>query len=227
MSGPQKISMIDQNDPARSQIVQLAKALGITGDPDRAVHALGPITLADGRTVNAHVVHAVDPIITDGKSVVMINRTLDPGAGKPALPGGFIDPTQGSGVESAIRAAAREALEEVGVKLNEGVRIGTRNMDRPYDVRIATGGFLKEKYGINDGDVFMVSTQGVRFDVADLSHTNLVAGDDAQPGSARRVEISKISRDTVGIPDHADMVHQAFAHDEAKPAGWDAPTFSR
>ena len=222
MPEPQKSWMINPDDPARNQIAERAEALNITGDPDKAAHALGPITLADGRIVNAHVVHAVDPIITDGKTVVMINRSRDPGAGKPALPGGLIDPSKGGGVESAIQAAAREALEEVGVELGEGIRIGTRNMHRPYDVRVALGDDLKEKYGIADGDIFMVSTQGIRFDIADLSQTNLIAGDDALPGSARRVEINRISRDTVGIPDHADMIHQAFANEEQRPV-WIPP----
>ena len=97
--------MIDENDPARLEIARRARALGITGTPEEASHPLGEITLANGSTVNAHVVHAVDPIITDGEFIVMINRKHDPGMGKPALPGGFIDPTQGGGVESAIQAA--------------------------------------------------------------------------------------------------------------------------
>jgi hypothetical protein len=131
--------MIGDRDPARLEITQRAKKLGITGSPDKAAHALGPITLADGTSVQAHVVHAVDPVITDGTYVVMINRRNDPGKGKPALPGGFIDPAYGTGpsngigVESAIQAAAREAMEEVGVDLGKShaTLVGTRNMDRP------------------------------------------------------------------------------------------------
>src|SRR4051812_23526059 len=75
--------MIDNNDPARLEIVERAKTLGITGTPDKAAHVLGPITLADGRTVQAHVVHAVDPIISDGDELVMINRVNPPGKGLP------------------------------------------------------------------------------------------------------------------------------------------------
>lgn len=200
--------MIDNADPARLEIVERAKNLGITGTPDKASHALGDILLADGRTVQAHVVHAVDPIITDGKSVVMINRRNDPGKGKPALPGGFIDPAQGGGIESAVQAAAREAMEEVGVDLGSAAStlVGTRNMDRPYDVRVASTDGLKDKYGIGKGDVFMVSTQAVRFDVPDLENTALTAGDDAAPGSARRVSLDSIHPDSVGIPDHYNMI---------------------
>lgn len=204
--------MIDNADPARLEIVERAKQLGITGSPDKAAHPLGPIVLADGRTVNAHVVHAVDPIITDGDEIVMINRKNDPGMGKPALPGGLIDPTKGGGVESAVQAAAREAAEEAGIDLAtaKATLIGTRNMDRPFDVRVAWNNALEEKYGIKEGDIFMVSTQAVRFDAPDLKQTKLVAGDDALPGTARRVEISSLNKNSVGIPDHFDMIAQAF-----------------
>ena len=131
--------IIDKTDPARLEIVERAKMLGITGTPDKAAHGLGSITLADGRVVRAHVVHAVDPIITDGHEVVFINCKNAPGKGKPALPGRSLDPTKGGGVESAGQAAAREAMEEVGKKLDDvpSVLIGKRNMDRPFDVRVA------------------------------------------------------------------------------------------
>jgi ADP-ribose pyrophosphatase YjhB (NUDIX family) len=204
--------MIDNHDPARQEIVGRAQGLGITGRPDKAAHPLGKITLANGRTVNAYVVHAVDPIITDGHEVVMINRKNPPGIGKPALPGGFIDPVKGGGVESAIQAAAREAAEEVGIDLHQATAtlIGTRNMNRPFDVRVAANNGLEEKYGIKEGDVFMVSTQAVRFDVPDLAKTRLVAGDDAAPGSARRVKIDSLTKDSVGVPDHMAMIEAAF-----------------
>jgi 8-oxo-dGTP pyrophosphatase MutT (NUDIX family) len=205
--------LIEESDPARLEVSRRASALGITGNPDKAAQALGAITLADGKVVQAHVVHAVDPVITDGTYVVMINRRNDPGKGKPALPGGFIDPARGGGVESGIQAAAREAMEEVGVDLGKAhaTLIGTRNMDRPFDVRVAVNDGLKEKYGIESGDIFMVSTQAVRFDVPDLVHTSLTAGDDAAPGSARRVRIGSLTRDAVGVPDHFDMIMAAVA----------------
>ncbi len=202
--------MIDEKDPARNEIAARADALGITGDPDQAAHALGSITLANGREVQAHVLHAVDAVITDGRSVVMINRLHAPGQGLPALPGGLIDPTA-EGIESAVQAAAREALEEVGVILEKGTRVGTRNMNRPQDVRVAQGNGLEKNYGVKDGDIFMVSTQAIRFDVPDLSQTHLIAGDDAEPGSARRIDINTITKDNVGIADHADMIHEAMA----------------
>ena len=56
----------------------------------------------------------------------------------------------------------------------------------------------------------MVSTQAVRFDVPDLADITLNAGDDALPGSARRVRIDSLTRDSVAIPDHFDMIGAAF-----------------
>jgi 8-oxo-dGTP pyrophosphatase MutT (NUDIX family) len=203
--------MIDSKDPACQEIVSRAKGLGVGSNPDKAAHSVGKVTLADGRVVQAHVVHAVDAIITDGKSVIMIDRLHDPGKGKPAFPGGLLDPTEG-GVETAVRAAAREAGEEAGADLQgaKAMLIGGRNMDRPQDVRIARGNGLEKKYGIKDGEIFMVSTQIVRFDVPDLSKLKLVAGDDALKGSARAVSIKSLSRGSVGISDHFDMLVQAF-----------------
>ena len=101
---------IDKADPARLEIVERAKTLGITGTPDKAAHGLGSTTLADGKVVQAHVVHAVDPIITDGHEVVLINRKNAPGKGKPALPGGFLDPTKGGGVELAVQAGFQPSV---------------------------------------------------------------------------------------------------------------------
>lgn len=213
--------MLSETDPACKEIIKQAKALNIMGDPANAVDHLGKVTLADGAVTGAHVVHAVDAVITDGTEVVMINRSNEPGKGQPALPGGFIDPTR-NGAESAKKAATREAFEEAGIHL-EGVSVtpvGTRHFDRPFDVRIAQGGRM-QSHGIPDGDVFLVSTQAMLFDVPDLARTTLIAGDDAVPGSARRVAVDSITSKTVGIPDHADLIHEAVAqrkHREPTPS---------
>ena len=193
----------------QNAVVKRAANLGITGTPNAASHDLGLIKLGDKKEVRAHVIHAVDPIITDGKHVVLIDRKNPPGKGKPALPGGFIDPTSGGGVESATQAAVREALEEVGVKLKGGTLIGQRNMNRPYDIRVAKCDL--PQYGIKKDDIFMVSTQAVRFDVPDLVAARFVAGDDAKSGSARAVPVSELTREAMGIPDHYDMITHAIA----------------
>ena len=200
--------MIDESDPARAEIVRRALKLGITGNPSHASHPLGSMTLADGTKVNTHVVHAVDAIITDGRAVVVITRSNEPGKGKAALPGGFIDPKQGDGVENAIQAAVREAMEEVGVALQGGTLVGRRKMERPFDVRVAYNDM--PALGIRKGDLFMFSTQGVRFDVPDLAGTQLVAGDDAAPGSARRLRVADLTSTSFGIPDHFEMIKEAM-----------------
>lgn len=209
--------LIDKNDPAREEIVKRAMQLNITGDPDKAAHALGGITLADGRVVRAHVIHAADPIVTDGKSVVMIKRLHEPDIGKFAFPGGLLDPKKGGGVETTAETAAREAKEEANANLHniKGVPVGKRRLNRPFDVRVAKGDGLMEKYGIADGDIFMVSTQAVRFDVASFKGMKLKAEDDAEPGSAGPVRINSIKRGMLAA-DHYDILVEAFPEFFAK-----------
>jgi len=74
------------------------------------------------------------------------------------------------------------------------------------------------QYGIKKDDIFMVSTQAVRFDVPDLEATKLEAGDDAEPGSARRVKVNTLSKESVGIPDHYDMIQEAFNRQDSQRA---------
>lgn len=197
------------SDDERAEIVRRALALQITATPDKAAHPLGALTRADGTRLNLHVVHAVDAVITDGIDVVLINRKNPPSQGMPALPGGFIDPQAGGRAENALAAAAREAMEEAGIHLHGGHLIGVRNFHRPGDIRFAWGDL--PAYGIRKDDAFLVSTQAVRFDVPDLTVTKLEAGDDALPGSARRVKLCSLTRAFMGVGDHYDMIVAALA----------------
>ena len=221
---PDKSYMLDSSDPAAAEIVRRAKSLMIGSNPDTPSHKLGKVTLANGEEVNAHVVHAVDSVVTDGRYVAMIDRLKDPGKGKPALPGGFIDPAKNGAAETSQIAAARETHEEINLALNpvSGILVGSRLIDRPQEIRIADFSHIddpakraakqaefKEKYDIEPGDVLLVSTQAVLFYVPDLQHANPKAGDDAAPGSAKLVEMSKLTEDYVGIPDHAGLIHTA------------------
>lgn len=191
----------------RAEIAARSVALGFAGTPDAASHALGTI-VRGGECLAVHTVHAVDAVITDGRFVVLINRKNPPSQGMPALPGGFLDPVAG-GTETAIQGAAREAMEEAGIVLCGGVLIGRRNLNRPTDVRIAWNDL--PAYGIKQGEAFLVTTQAVRFDVPDLTTTNLTAGDDALPGSARIVALAALTPDFLGIRDHYDMIAEAVA----------------
>ena len=205
--------LIDQNDPARQEIVKRAMKLNITGDPDKAAHALGKITLADGREVTAHVVHAADAVIKidDIDAVIMIKRSNEPDIGKDAFPGGFIDPKEDGSAETTVESATREAKEEASVDLIniKGTPIGRRRMSRPFDVRVAKGNGLKENYGIADGDIFMVSTQAVLFHLPSLKGIRVEAKDDAKPGSARPVRLDSIKRERVAA-DHYDLLVEAL-----------------
>src|SRR5262249_50680278 len=113
---------------------------------------------------------------------------------------------------TGAEAARRESDEEAGINISKtkGVLVGTRNLNRPYDVRVAFNDELEEKYGVKKGDIFMVSTQAVRFDKSNLPDTGLIAGDDAEPGSARCVDFRTLRKDSVGIPDHYDMIVAAI-----------------
>lgn len=195
-------------DVVRAEIVRRAEALGITGAPDRPSHPLGRVETASGMLI-CHVVHAVDAVITDGISVVLINRRNPPSQGMPALPGGFIDPDTDGRAENVLQAAAREAFEEAGITLTNGIAVGRRNFHRPGDIRIAWNDL--PAYGIARDEAFLVSTQPIRFDVPDLAATRLSAGDDALPGSARRVLLARLTRDAMGIGDHFDMIQAALA----------------
>lgn len=206
--------MIDDQDSARNEIVARAKKLTIASDPDKASHNLGPVTLADGRVVNAWAVHSVDPVIIseDGQYVALIKRTNPPGKGMPALPGGFIDPVNGA-VETAVQAAVREASEEVQIDLSQfkGITVGARNMDRPDDIRVAKSNALEGDYGIKEGDVFIVSAQPVLFIVPNHVMNSLVAGDDAEKDSAKPYKIADLKREQFGIPLHFDQIQKAVA----------------
>jgi hypothetical protein len=55
--------------------------------PSGASRYAGTLVLSNGRPARIQAVHSVDPVITDGKFVVAIDRVNDPGKGLPALPG--------------------------------------------------------------------------------------------------------------------------------------------
>lgn len=201
-------SMLPDNDPARDELISRALSLGIQHSPDAPIHHLGKIILANSKTVNAHVVHAVEAIITDGKNIVMINRLNPPGEGKPALPGGWMDYKKDNIVETAEETAIREAEEETGAIVTNGKLVGQRVMNRPHDIRVARKDM--PALNIKKGDVFMVSTQAVRFSVENVNALTLEAKDDAAPNSARFIPLKNLTYDYLGIPDHFDLIKQAI-----------------
>jgi 8-oxo-dGTP pyrophosphatase MutT (NUDIX family) len=151
----------------QKEIIRRAVAGNFGDNPNQAVYSLGTVKTPDGREVPVHLRHAADAVLLDDLGhIVLITRKHNPGAGLKALPGGFMDPVQGSGgaiiAENAVTAALREALEETGIRqqLLEGahvVPVGHRSYDRPFDIRVA----WRDMPGtdIKKGEFFAVSTQ--------------------------------------------------------------------
>src|ERR1700683_155411 len=177
-------------DPSMQQEIIRRAVDGNLGDnPKQAAHSLGTLEMPDGKEVAVHLRHAADAVILDDFGrVVLVTRKHNPGAGLKALPGGFMDPTQGINgaivAEKAATAALREATEETGISkrlLEEAqtIPLGHRSYDRPFDIRVAWGDMPGTD--IKKGDFFAVSTQGFCVKTTqDLSEVFLNAGDDAE-----------------------------------------------
>jgi 8-oxo-dGTP pyrophosphatase MutT (NUDIX family) len=169
---------------------------------------LGDFTLPDGVTTRLHLRHAADAILLDDHGqTILITRRNNPGIGKLAIPGGFID-----GAESAEAAARREAFEETGISpeilsLAKTLAIMPRLYNRPGDIRIAWSDLPGTP--IKRGDLVMVPTQGVVLRLPGNLHTlNLTAGDDA--ATVRIAQIATLNQADFGIPDHLPMLQAAL-----------------
>lgn len=169
---------------------------------------LGQIEQASGQTSSCFLLHAVDALITDGIHVAVINRANNPGKGKPALPGGFIDPLPGNKVETPVQAAIREADEEIGLKFITGSPFGARGLTQPVTYRVAWDDRLHAAFGIKKDDLFTVTHQVVVFNVPDLTERQhqLTAGSDAVPNSARLMRMADVNYDDFAISGHVDMI---------------------
>ena len=204
-------------DPSMQKDIIRRAVDGNFGDnPNQAVHSLGTVKTPDSREVPVHLRHAADAVLLDDLGhVVLITRKHNPGAGLKALPGGFMDPVQGSGgaiiAENAVTAALREALEETGIRqqvLEEAhvVPVGHRSYDRPFDIRVAWGDMPGTD--IKKGDFFAVSTQAFCVKTTqDLSRVSLKAGDDAK--GVLVVRISDLTPEDFGVADHLAMIQTA------------------
>ncbi len=204
-------------DPSmQKEIIRRAVDGNFGDNPNRAVHSLGTVQTPDGRDVPVHLRHAADAVVLDDFGhVVLVIRTHNPGAGLKALPGGFMDPVQGSGgatvVENAVTAALREATEETGIsrRLLEGANIipvGHRSYNRPFDIRVAWSDIPDTD--IKKGDFFAVSTQAFRVKTTeDLSRVSLKAGDDAK--GVLVALIASLTGGEFGVADHLAMIKAA------------------
>jgi len=209
-------------DPSmQKEIIRRAVDGNFGDNPTQAVHSLGTLKTPDGLEVGVHLRHAADAALFDDLGhVVLITRKHNPGAGLKALPGGFMDPVQGTGgatvAENSATAALREAMEETGISkgLLEAahvIPVGHRSYDRPFDIRVAWGDMPGTD--IKKGDFFAVSTQAFCVKTPqDLSRVSLKAGDDAE--TVVVAKISGLTQDEFGVADHLAMIRaaQAAAH---------------
>jgi ADP-ribose pyrophosphatase YjhB (NUDIX family) len=201
-------------DPAlQGRIISLVLAGNFGDAPDAAAHELGLVELPDGKFVRCFARHAADAILLDGAGqVVLITRVHEPGVGKFALPGGFLDAVDG-GVEDGKTAALREAVEETGVNAAFLAQcavfaVGHRRYDRPFDIRRAWNDIAGT--AIKKGELFTVSTQGFVFKIpGDLRNLPLTAGDDA--ASLRVHTVEALVPDLFAVPDHLEMINEAIA----------------
>jgi 8-oxo-dGTP pyrophosphatase MutT (NUDIX family) len=168
------------------------------------VEYLGPYTLPDGKTVELCLRHAADAILLDDLGqTILITRLNNPGIGKLAIPGGFID-----GAETAEAAARREAIEETGISPQflasaKTLAVMPRLYDRPGDIRIAWNNLPGTN--IKKGDIMMVPTQGVCLKLpGNFAQIPLTAGDDA--GAVQVASIRDLTQSQFGIRDHLPML---------------------
>ncbi|MEO6922668.1 MAG: NUDIX hydrolase [Bryocella sp.] len=186
--------------------------------PDQPANPLGSISMPDGTRVSVYLRHAADPVLLDcAGHVVLITRRNNPGAGLRALPGGFLDPiptvSGGFGIELAVAAALREAMEETGISREiltaaTVTPVGRRCYNRPFDIREAWCDIPNTR--ILKGDLFAVSTQAFCVRIkGDLSTVSLRAGDDAT--DARVEQIAGLRPEQFAVSDHLPMIMQAVA----------------
>jgi len=197
----------------QARIIALVLAGNFGDTPDKSAHDLGLVEMPDGFLRRCFARHAADPILLDeAGQVVLITRMHEPGIGKFALPGGFMDALDGV-VEDGATAARREAVEETGISAallaQCGVfAVGHRRYDRPFDIRRAWNDIAGTE--IKQGEFFTVSTQGFCIKIpGNLQNVTLAAGDDA--ASVRIMPIAELRPEIFSVPDHLAMIAEAVA----------------
>lgn len=172
-------------DPAvQNAVVALAtQATAGRAGPAAATERLGTVATPEGN-VTVHLKHAADMVVMDLLgNVVLVKRGQNPGKGKWALPGGFIEDTSFGRIERASEAGLRELAEEAGLKVSSApVHVGVWRINRPFDIRYANRDICNCATGdvdIREGDLINVTSQGFLVVVDDLSREGLNAGDDA------------------------------------------------
>nr|WP_281356656.1 NUDIX domain-containing protein [Sulfitobacter algicola] len=132
-------------------------------------------------------VNTADAVVVQSGHVLLVQRSMQPGKGLWALPGGHIDPG-----ETALEAAVRELYEEAGLDMPKGAMRGRLRERRVFDhpERSEKG---------------WVRTEAFVFELQDRAHLEKVkSGSDA--AAACWVPITEITPDTL-FEDHFDIIH--------------------
>lgn len=189
--------------------------------PDACATDLGMIETPDG-AVRLIARHAVDLVVTDegAQRVVLIKRRFPPGAGKWALPGGFMDAS-----ETQQAAALREAEEETGLiaalrksgenkrrrgALHQPERLGRWRTARRFDIRGTQWLQQPLQLGpvvLRPGDLMAVTTQPFWLRLPKLGNQAFSAGDDA--AGLRIAVIGELAASEMAVRDHLDIIHLA------------------
>jgi hypothetical protein len=219
----------------QNEIAHRATDLGtkIGNQPDEAIHSLGQMTLPNGSNVNVWMRHAVDAVAIDtDDNIVLILRGHNPGKGKLATPGGFVDPVHdkiGPAVaENSINAALRELSEETtfskeALKGAEVTPVGDRKFDRPFDIREAWNDISDTP--IKKGDFFIVSTQAFLIQTrVGLKDCGLKEADDAT--GLKILNVRDLKKEDFGVEDHFDMIQRALPNGPRAPSSHETNTKS-
>ena len=114
---------------------------------------------------------AADPVIVDGKKVLLMRRSYPPFEGKLEFPGGFMEPG-----ETIEEACVREAMEETGLKVEpieilgvytnmgrdpRGQTVGIAFVCRPKTKRVEIS---REASGYVWADISKIDTSELGFD---------------------------------------------------------------
>ena len=196
----------------RDEIIRRCQNGNFPDEPNAVANDLGMILLPNGESIRAWLCHAADAVILDDYGqTILITRLHNPGRGKRALPGGFLDKTP-EGVELSRHAALREATEETGIAAEilakaEIMQLGHRRHIRPFDIRQAWNDLPGTP--VRKNELFTVSTLAFRMRVTgNLQDIALQAGDGAT--AINIVSARHITLEELAVPDHLEMISEAL-----------------
>lgn len=196
----------------QEEIIRRCQNGNFPDEPNAIANDLGLIALPGGKNIHVWLCHAADTVILDDfDQTILITRLHNPGRGKRALPGGFLNKTPG-GVELSRHAALRETMEETGISTEilakaDITQLGHRRHVRPFDIRQAWNDLTGTP--VRKNELFTVSTLAFRVRLpGDLQDFALQAGDDAT--AIHIVPARLVTLEELAVPDHLEMINAAL-----------------